>query len=70
MKQYSKLKGSAILVVILSAITFSIYVVSNFAEQEHYGILQNKYEKNIKDKYEENINNIEEYYEEVLKNNI
>lgn len=69
MKKYSKLKGSAVLVVILSAIVFSIYVVSNFAEQEHYGILQDKYEKNIKEDYEKNVDNVEEFYNKVLEKN-
>lgn len=70
MKLSRKIKGSAVLVVILSAVTFSVYVVSNFAEQEHYGILQDKYEKNIKSEYEKNINNIEEFYENLLNNNM
>lgn len=68
MKISSKLKGSAVLVVILSAVTFSIYTVSNFAEQEHYSILQDKYEKNIKSQYEKNVDNIEEYYNSLLEN--
>ena len=46
------LNGSGVLVVILTAITFSIYVTSNFAEAEHYSIMQEKYEKNIKEYYE------------------
>ena len=69
MKITKKVKGSAVLVVILSAIVFSIYVISNFAEQEHYSILQDKYEKNIKEKYEKNIENIDEFYENILENN-
>ena len=69
MKRAKNFKGSAVLVVILSAIVFSIYVVSNFAEQEHYGILQDKYEKNIKEKYEKNVDNVEEFYNQVLENN-
>lgn len=70
MKVSRKFKGSAVLVVILSAIVFSIYVVSNFAEQEHYGILQEKYEKNIKEKYEKNFDNVEEFYNQVLEKNM
>ena len=69
MKVFKSFKGSAVLVVILSAIVFSIYVVSNFAEQEHYGILQDKYEKNIKEKYEKNTDDVEDFYEQVLENN-
>ena len=70
MKVSRKFKGSSVLVVILSAIVFSIYVVSNFAEQEHYGILQEKYEKNIKEKYEKNFDNVEEFYNQVLEKNM
>ena len=69
MKVSKSFKGSAVLVVILSAIVFSIYVVSNFAEQKHYGILQDKYEKNIKEKYEKNVDDVEDFYEQVLENN-
>ena len=70
MKKFKKLKGSGVLVVILSAIVFSIYVVSNFAEQEHYGIMQEKYEKNIKEEYEKDIENIEDFYNQVLNNSL
>ena len=64
-----RLVGSGTLVVIFSAIAFSIYAVSSFAEQEHYGIMQDKYEKNIIEEYEKNIDNIEEYYDKVLEKN-
>ena len=70
MKKFKKLTGSGILVVILSAVVFSIYVVSNFAEQEHYGIMQQKYEENIKEEYEKKIDNIEEFYDQVLNNSL
>ena len=66
MKKYKKLAGSGTLVVILSAIAFSIYAVSSFAEKEHYSIMQNKYEKNIIKEYEKNVDNIEEYYDSIL----
>lgn len=69
MKISNKLKGSGILVVILSAVVFSIYATSNFAEAEHYSILQEKYEKNIKEEYEKNIDNIEEFYNNILEQN-
>lgn len=47
-KKNSKFKGSGILVVILSAMAFSIYTISTFSESEHFGILIDKYEKIIK----------------------
>ncbi len=68
-KIFNSLKGSAVLVVVLSAVVFSIYATSNFAESEHYSILQDKYEKNIKDEYEKNINNIEDFYDNILNQN-
>ncbi len=64
-----RLVGSGTLVVIFSAIAFSIYAVSTFAEQEHYGIMQDKYEKNIIEEYEKNVDNIEEYYDKLLEKN-
>lgn len=67
--QKKMLKGSGILVVILSAITFSIYVTSNFAEAEHYSIMQEKYENNIKEYYEKDLSGIEEFYNKVLEKN-
>ena len=65
-KKYNRFVGSGIIVVILSAIAFSIYAVSNFAEQEHYGILQQKYEENITMEYEKDYNDIESYYNYIL----
>lgn len=67
-KKFSKktlLRGSGVLVVILSAITFSIYVSSTFAEEEHFSIMQTRYEKNLIQNYEKDINNVEEIYEKL-----
>lgn len=63
MKQ-NKIKGSAILVVIFSSIAFFIYVMSVYSEAEHFNIIQNKYEKNISNKYK-----VDEtkFYNETLK---
>lgn len=59
-----KIKGSAILVVIFSSIAFFIYVMSVYSESEHFSIIQNKYEKNITNKY-----NVDEktFYEKTLE---
>ncbi|MEG1705564.1 MAG: hypothetical protein RR290_03195 [Clostridia bacterium] len=71
-----KIKGSAILIVILSAVVFSIYTSSTYAQQEHFSIMQKKYEETIKKYYEKDNENIEEIYIElyninkVNKNNI
>lgn len=64
----NKKKGSGIVVVILTAIVFSIYVSSSFMENEHFYLLENKYEKSIVELYEKDYNNIEEYYYKVLEN--
>ncbi|MCX8073987.1 MAG: hypothetical protein N2749_00160 [Clostridia bacterium] len=58
----SKLKGSGILVVVLSAVVFMIYASSTYSEQEHYELLQKKYEDSIVKYYEKNIDNIEDMY--------
>lgn len=63
------LKGSGVLVVILSAITFTIYVTSNFAEAEHFSIMQDKYEKNIKEYYEKDLSDIEDFYDRIIEKN-
>lgn len=52
MKKVKKIRGSAILVVIFSSIAFFIYVMSVYSETEHFSVIQNKYEKNIKKEYE------------------
>jgi hypothetical protein len=64
-----KLKGSGVLVVILSSIAFSIYIMSVYAEQEHFAIMQNKYEKNIVTQYEKTSDNIEKFYQDTLELN-
>lgn len=68
-KALNKYSGSGILVVVLSSIALYIYVSSVYAEQEHFNIMQNKYEKNIIAEYESKNNNIEEFYEETLELN-
>ena len=53
MKKVKKIRGSAILVVIFSSIAFFIYVMSVYSETEHFSVIQNKYEKNIKKFYQQ-----------------
>ena len=64
MKKRLNFKGSAILVVIFSAIAFFIYVMSVYSESEHFSIIQNKYEKSINEKYDVNE---KEFYEKTLE---
>ena len=66
MKKSNKLKGSAILVVLFSSIAFYIYVMSVNSEAEHFSIIQKKYEKNITEKY--NVD-IDDYYKKKKKKN-
>ena len=65
MKKVNKLKGSAILVVLFSSIAFYIYVMSVNSEAEHFSIIQKKYEKNITEKY--NVD-IDEFYNNTKEN--
>ncbi len=64
-----RLRGSGVLIVVLSAITFSIYTSSTYAEQQHFKIMAEKYEKNMIDYYEKDNNNIDEIYEELYRFN-
>ena len=67
----SKIKGSGILVVILSSIVFSIYVMSTYAESEHFSILMDKYDNNNKEYYEKYIEDIDTFYDKVnMKNSL
>lgn len=69
LKFKNSLKGSGIIVVILASIAFSIYAMSTYSEQEHFSILQQKYEADIRQEYEKNNENIEQFYDSVLINN-
>ncbi|MDD3303721.1 MAG: hypothetical protein PHP54_02275 [Clostridia bacterium] len=64
------LKGSGVIVVIFVAIAFSIYTMTTFSENEHFSIMMNKYEKNNKEYYEKNIDDIENYYDRVILKNL
>ena len=68
MNKKRSIRGSGILVVILTSIAFSIYAVSTFSEQEHFSILINKYEKNITKLYGKDLDEMDKFYEKVLLN--
>ena len=55
----NKMRGSGILVVVLSAIAFSIYSSTSFLETEHFGVMVSSYIGNIKEKYSKNVSNVE-----------
>lgn len=59
------IKGSAILVVMFSAIAFFIYAMSVYSEAEHFSIIQNKYNAKFKEIYNYDK---DEFYEYTLKN--
>lgn len=65
----NQLQGSGILVVVLSAMAFSIYAMSTFAEGEHFSILVDKYEKNNKEYYEKYVNEADDFYEMIMIKN-
>lgn len=68
-RKKDKLRGSGVLIVVLSAISFSIYASSTYAEQQHFSIMQKKYEKNIIEYYEKDNQRIDEVYDELLQIN-
>lgn len=68
-RKKDKLRGSGVLIVVLSAISFSIYASSTYAEQQHFSIMQKKYEKNIIEYYEKDNQRIDEIYDELLQIN-
>ena len=65
----NKMRGSGILVVVLSAIAFSIYSSTSFLETEHFGVMVSSYIGNIKEKYSKNVSNVEENYDRVILTN-
>ena len=65
----NKMRGSGILVVVLSAIAFSIYSSTSFLETEHFEVMVSSYIGNIKEKYSKNVSNVEENYDRVILNN-
>lgn len=69
-KSKIKLKGSAVVLVILSAITFTIYSSSTYSQQEHFNLMQKRYEKRIINYYERDLESIDEIYEELVEINL
>lgn len=55
-------KGSATVVVIFSSLAASIYMVSAFADYEHYNIMLSKFENNTKQHYKQRVENVDNYY--------
>lgn len=66
-KSLNKLKGSGVLIVVLSAITFTIYASSTYADAQHYNLIQKRYEENIIKHYEKDNQKIDDIYDEMVE---
>ena len=64
-----KIKGSGILVVIISTVIVSIYSTSVYLEQTHFEYISSKYKDINKEKYEKDIEKIDEIYEKIIQEN-
>lgn len=49
------IRGSGTLIVIISAIVFLTYSISTFSDVRHMKYMQEKYEKNIREIYEKDL---------------
>ena len=58
-KIINKSKGSGTLIVIISAIVFLTYSVSTFSDVRHMKYMQEKYENNIREIYERDLDILE-----------
>lgn len=59
MKKKYELKGSGTLIVIISAIVFLTYATSTFSDVRHMKYMQEKYENNIREIYEKDLDILE-----------
>lgn len=55
MKKLRSMKGSGTLIVTISAIVFLIYATSTFSDVKHLKYMQEKYEEDIKELYENDL---------------
>lgn len=56
----NKVKGSATLIVIIASIVFMLYSQSTYADVRHMSNMQEQYEQNILEKYNNKYNEIKE----------
>ena len=54
--------GSGVLVVILSTLATSIYIISTFADYEHFNMQLDKYKSNLNIMYKEKVDNVDKVY--------
>lgn len=59
MKKIKDLKGSGTLIVIISAIVFLTYATSTYSDVRHMKYMQEKYENNIREIYEKDLDILE-----------
>lgn len=59
MKKMKDLKGSGTLIVIISAIVFLTYATSTYSDVRHMKYMQEKYENNIREMYEKDLDILE-----------
>lgn len=65
LKNEKKLKGSGVLVVIFASITTSIYMISTFADYEHFNIQVEKYKNSISAFYSKKLSNLDSTYNSI-----
>ena len=66
------LKGSGVLVVIFAGLATSVYMISTFADYEHFNISLDKYKEKIKSIYDKKVEDIDKeyiYLEKKIENN-
>lgn len=56
------IKGSGVLVVIFSALATSVYMISTFADYEHFNTQVDKYKKNLSSIYQKKVDNVDNVY--------
>lgn len=54
-EKIKRFRGSGTLIVIISAIVFLIYATSTFSDIRHMKYMQEKYENNIREIYEKDL---------------
>lgn len=63
------IKGSGVIVVIFAALATSVYMISTFADYEHFVRMQNNYSEKLKDVYKKRVENVDNHYQ-ILENKI
>ena len=72
LKKKKILKGSGVLVVMFAGLATSVYMISTFADYEHFNISLDKYKFKIQSIYENRVKNVDSkyvYLENKIKNN-